>query len=64
VTLQDLSTFLRMLDHDCPGYTEDAAAFLLVLFELTAARDLCLLTEGPVAIVLTPPTTKEQKDVF
>jgi hypothetical protein len=70
VTLQALSVFIRMLDHECTGYTEDAATFLDVLEELTQLRDMCLLTGRPIAILLTPPTMlgaegpKEQKDVF
>jgi hypothetical protein len=54
--IDELSTFLRMLEHECPGYTEDAATFLQVLFELTLARDACLLTGGPIAIVLLGPS--------
>ena len=67
MTLQDLSVFIRMLDQECAGYTEDAATFLCVLHELTLARDACLLTGEPVGILIIPPggrSPQEQKDVF
>jgi len=64
MTLHDLTIFLRMLDHECPGYTEDAAIFLGVLQELTLLRDACLLTGEPIGMLLLPPLHKEQKDVF